>query len=378
MALTITQYPLSKTPAYNDQWFIGSSNQTAVSDFYYKIDFTCNSVTLTEKVLPNPSGLFIYNAKEKAKNFIKHYFNPSDTGLVEAVDKAVSITLTVTEYYSGTLHTPTTYSYVAYDACLTEQQMADYLPSIHTDTLLGDTLLNPSDVVNPKTDVWVHFFAQPNWVNATVNYYDVDDGLQSYTFSIPSTTNNKIYSLNIGYKGILANTGYSMKPNSTANLTISDGTTSFLNFDYTIQNICSKYEITRLYYLSRSGRILYKQFSLASSKKSNKKTNNVRLRKDRVVSGIMTANLYDRDVHEVSNVTTYTNTLISDWITEYQSEMLQELFDSPIVWQHDGINYIPVTITDTNYEYKKHASDKLFNYTVNIEYNTQETRQRGL
>ena len=109
-----------------------------------------------------------------------------------------------------------------------------------------------------------------------------------------------------------------------------------------------------------------------------KKTSNVRLGKGNVVSGIRTTNRWDREVHEVSNVTTYTSTLTSDWISESQNEALQELFDSPIVWQHDGTNYIPVTITDTSFDFKKHNSDKLFNYTVNIEYNTQETRQRGL
>lgn len=378
MALTITQYPLSKTPAYNDQWFIGSSNQTAISDFYYKIDFTCNSITLTEKVLPDPNGRFVYNAKEKAKNFIEHYFNPNDTGLVEAVNKAVSITLTVTEYYSGSLHTPYTMTYTAFDACLNEEDFENYLPSTYGTNFLGDTFLN-SDIATSYTDVWVHFFAQTDWNSITVQYYDPDDGNQTYSISIPSMTNKKIYSINIGYKGILENTGYVPKVGGSVNFSVFDASLNLiLNYDFVIQNICSKYDVTRLYYLSRNGRILYKQFSLASSKKMSKKTSNVRLGKGNVISGIMVSNRYEREVHEVSNVTTYTNTLISDWISEAQNEALQELFDSPIVWQHDGVNYIPVTITDTTYEFKKHNSDKLFNYTVNIEYNTQETRQRGL
>ena len=378
MALTITQYPLSKTPAYNDQWFIGSSNQTAISDFYYKIDFTCNSVTLTEKVLPDLNGRFVYNAKEKAKNFIEHYFNPNDTGLVEAVNKAVSVTLTVTEYYSGTLHTPYTMTYTAFDACLNEADFADYLPSTYGTNFLGDTILN-SDIATPYTDVWIHFFAQTNWNKIEITYYDPIDGNQTYSFIVPSMTNNKIYSINMGYKGILANTGYVPKVGGAVNFRVFNvSNVQILNFDFVIQEICSRFDITRLYYLSRSGRILYKQFSLAATKRMSKKTSNVRLGKGNVVSGIMTTNRWDREVHEVANVTTYSSTLTSDWITESQNEALQELFDSPIVWQHDGTNYIPVTITDTSYDFKKHNSDKLFNYTVNIEYNTQETRQRGL
>jgi hypothetical protein len=371
MALTITQYPLSKTPAYNDQWFIGSSNQTAISDFYYKIDFTCNSITLTEKVLPDPNGRFVYNAKEKAKNFIEHYFNPNDTGLVEAVNKAVSITLTVTEYYSGALRTPYTMTYVAFDACLNEADFADYVPTYFCNTLLGNdkTTLNPTDsVVTPLTDVWIHSFKAYN-IKVIVNSTTLAD------FAI--TDIGKLYAYNVGYNGILA-LGHTLAVGDIVNVEIRATVGSLSTYTYTVENFCSKYNVTRLYYLARSGRILYKQFSLASSKKASKKTSNVRLGKGNVVSGIMVSNRYEREVHEVSNVTTYTNTLISDWISEEQNEALQELFDSPIVWQHDGLNYIPVTITDTTYEFKKHNSDKLFNYTVNIEYNTQETRQRGL
>lgn len=375
MALTITQYPLSKTPAYNDQWFIGSSNQTAISDFYYKIDFTCNSVTLTEKVLPDLNGRFVYNAKEKAKNFIEHYFNPNDTGFptaVEAVNKAVSITLTVTEYYSGALQTAGAYtmSYTAFDACLTEEEFENYVPTFFCNTILGsDKQLNLADnVVTPFTDIWVHSFKAYE-IKITVN------ATLLTTFNIVDV--NKIYVYNFGYQGLLA-LGHTLAVGDVVTIDVRTTIASLTTYTYTVQDFCSRYDVTRLYYLSRSGRILYKQFSLASTKRMTKKTSNVRLGKGNVVSGIMTTNRWDREVHEVSNVTTYTSTLTSDWISEAQNEALQELFDSPIVWQHDGTNYIPVTITDTSFDFKKHNSDKLFNYTVNIEYNTQETRQRGL
>jgi len=206
MALTITQYPLSKTPAYNDQWFIGSSNQTAISDFYYKIDFTCNSVTLTEKVLPDLNGRFVYNAKEKAKNFIEHYFNPNDVTIVEATNKAVSITLTVTEYYSGSLKTPSSFTYVAFDGCLNESDFEDYLPTTFCNTnVLGlPKQLNPADsIVTPTTDIWVHWF--PKTPTGLGTYYvDVSINGSLYdTITMASYNQNKIYALNIGYQTML-------------------------------------------------------------------------------------------------------------------------------------------------------------------------------
>lgn len=386
MALTITQYPLSKTPAYNDQWFIGSSNQTAISDFYYKIDFTCNSVTLTEKVLPDLNGRFVYNAKEKAKNFIEHYFNPNDVTFKEATNKAVSVTLTVTEYYSGALQTAGAYtmSYVAFDASLNEADFENYVPNTYCTNLLGSPkVLNVADsVVTTKTDIWAHLFLP---VTVTTLSYRLDyyvNTVYKGSLSLTTFTANKIYLANLGYKTLLS-LGHTLAVGQNVtieliNVPTTGFETSVYIYNYTVTEICSRFDITRLYYLSRSGRILYKQFSLAATKRMSKKTSNVRLGKGNVVSGIMTTNRWDREVHEVANVTTYTSTLTSDWISESQNEALQELFDSPIVWQHDGTNYIPVTITDTSYDFKKHNSDKLFNYTVNIEYNTQETRQRGL
>ena len=282
------------------------------------------------------------------------------------------------------MKTPSSFTYVAFDGCLNEADFESYIPNTFCNTnLLGlPKQLNPADsVVTPTTDIWVHWF--PVVPVGTVGYY-IEFSVNSIlidTITLGTFNQDKIYAVNLGYQTLL-DLGHTLAVGDVINCQFGRSTASFdlplFNYTYTVTNICSKYDVTRLYYLSRSGRILYKQFSLASSKKASKKTSNVRLGKGNVVSGIMVSNRYEREVHEVSNVTTYTNTLISDWISEAQNEALQELFDSPIVWQHDGVNYIPVTITDTSFEFKKHNSDKLFNYTVNIEYNTQETRQRGL
>ena len=258
-----------------------------------------------------------------------------------------------------------------------------YLPNTYCANLLGlPKVLNVADsVVTAKTDIWAHMFLTAPV--GTLNYY-IEFSLGATpidTITLTTFSTDKIYVVNLGYQTLL-DLGHTLTAGDTINIVIGRSTASFdipmYTYSYTVQDICSRYDITRLYYLSRSGRILYKQFSLASTKRMTKKTSNVRLGKGNVVSGIMTSNRWDREVHEVANVTTYTSTLTSDWISETQNEALQELFDSPIVWQHDGTNYIPVTITDTSFDFKKHNSDKLFNYTVNIEYNTQETRQRGL
>lgn len=67
--------------------------------------------------------------------------------------------------------------------------------------------------------------------------------------------------------------------------------------------------------------------------------------------------------------------LRTDWLTDAAYQWLGELLSSPeVFWLKDGY-FVPVTITQTNYEYKKGANQRLTNLEIDIElsgdYNTQ-------
>lgn len=67
--------------------------------------------------------------------------------------------------------------------------------------------------------------------------------------------------------------------------------------------------------------------------------------------------------------------LRTDWLTDAAYQWLGELMSSPeVFWLKDGY-FVPVTITQTNYEYKKGANQRLTNLEIDIEisgdYNTQ-------
>lgn len=98
-----------------------------------------------------------------------------------------------------------------------------------------------------------------------------------------------------------------------------------------------------------------------------------------LTAGVYGSNVWDRENNIASTILTKTITLNSNWITESQSELLAELFDSPLVWiqKQDG-DYTAVSITDTSYAFKKHINESLFNYTIQCEYDIQETRQRAI
>jgi hypothetical protein len=59
--------------------------------------------------------------------------------------------------------------------------------------------------------------------------------------------------------------------------------------------------------------------------------------------------------------------LISDYVTEQDYDWLQQLVSSSIVYMEVLGAYFPVTIISNNYSYKMTASDKLFNFEIDIE-----------
>ena len=70
-------------------------------------------------------------------------------------------------------------------------------------------------------------------------------------------------------------------------------------------------------------------------------------------------------------------TMETDWLTDDVSIYLQELFTS----SHINIEYqgqwTPVVITSKVYDEKTVAREKLYRYTLEIEYSNQQKRQRG-
>jgi hypothetical protein len=66
------------------------------------------------------------------------------------------------------------------------------------------------------------------------------------------------------------------------------------------------------------------------------------------------------------------NTNILDEVTY---EWLAELILSPSVFVVIDSAFIPVTVKETNYEFKKKVNDKIYNLAINVELNQQMNTQ---
>jgi hypothetical protein len=59
--------------------------------------------------------------------------------------------------------------------------------------------------------------------------------------------------------------------------------------------------------------------------------------------------------------------LVSDWVSQQDSDWLQQLIASTSVYLESNGGYFPVTITNAQYDFKKTESDKLWNVEIDIE-----------
>ena len=71
-------------------------------------------------------------------------------------------------------------------------------------------------------------------------------------------------------------------------------------------------------------------------------------------------------------------TLNTNWLTQTQSTLLKDLWDSPIVYIWNGTTLKSCDTSSESYEEKTESLDPLFNYTITIDLGITETRQRGL
>lgn len=393
MALVIHQQPQELTPAYNNQIFVALSNQIAIPDFKYIVTVTVNSDTAntyTEPILQRPDGRMVFDSKEWVKNYIEHYFNPN-ISLVSPVEiatnKSVSVSVSIKEYYSGSIQSTTAVVYTAFDACLTDADFRNY--DYNEYTFAGTTgnyflskdinSITPDKRIVLGQDVWVHTIFNSATPVDNIRITQKRAGVTIQTVSVIS-----LPAASFSYTTYVtqASTKIFTSPlvGDTVTVDFLNGVMSQLKWTYTVKEICTNYTDNILYYLDRTGNVLFFHFDKISKKTHTKKTNKVTLNKDTLntITNQYGSNTWDREDHIISNAIESTLLLNTDWITEDQSLQLKDLWDSPLVWLWDGSALISVNPPGGNYEEFKSANESLFQYNVTLDLGITETRQRGI
>lgn len=391
MALTVYQQPESFTPAYNDQIFTAKSNQIAVADFKYIVSVVVNgdtANTYTEDILQRPDGYLVFNAKEWVQNYIEHYFEFDNINLASPINlatgKRVRAQVKIYEYYTAAIQSTTTINYDAFDACLTDKKFNAYDP---TDYGFGSTsglyfLSKDVDTITPDNRIalnqpfFIHFIPPP-CNNITIELFNGFTLLQTVTIaSFPTpVVNTDIYQLYLG-----SNIFTSASVGNTVVVKFKNGSTVLLDYEFSYQDICTKYQDYVIYYLDRDGNILSFHFEQKSKKNFTKKVNTVTLNKNvlNTTTGAYGSTSYDREDHVISTAIESTMDLNTTWLTQLQITQLKDLFDSPIVYVWDYNSLRSCKVTNTSFEEYQLNNESLIQLAITIDLGITETRQRGI
>ena len=391
MAVTLYQQPQVLTPAYNSQVFTALSNQIAIADFKYIVKVTINGIDYRKEYLQRPDGWLVVDVKEWVQNFIEHYFNPAlslASPIEVATNKSIKVDVTFEEYYSAAPHAGSTYTYYAFDACLTDEDFRvynyeDYLFNQSAGKLFlskTNTTITPDNRFVLGQDLYLHFINNGDVLinNITIELRRGASAIDNVNIAaLPTSTAYNIFAMRINSAMFTTATA---QIGDVVRISFNSSAGNILRYSITIKDICTKYTDNILYYLDRDGNVLYFHFDKISKNTFTKKTNNVTLNADRLntTTGVYGSNTWDREDHTISTSIESTVLLNTDWITEEQSQQLNDLWSSPQVWSWDGIKLIAVNSPSGAYEEYKSANESLVNYTVTLNLGTVETRQRGI
>jgi len=144
MAITLIQDPTSVSPsrlhcpAYNDQWFTATSNQTAQPNFQFYITTTIhyyNGTSWTTKVYNDalnnpPDGILRFNVRSYTESFIKHHIPLSTSGWSRCTNGCLKVIVNVGERYGSTptIYTGTNKTYYVWNAGLSFNEDVGFTP----------------------------------------------------------------------------------------------------------------------------------------------------------------------------------------------------------------------------------------------------------
>lgn len=404
MALTIYNTPNIYAPAYNQMIFTLSSTNVAQSNFRYIADIYVNGssdYTRLEvgKNPTNSSGVF--DISGIVQNFLTRDADDNTTTFKQCGNSIASYNVQFGEQYgpsSGiTNYTNlTSSSGYCFNGIFDANSFLDFTTNKYV--TINNSTIWLSDC--PKIYTRINEKLNLGFMTRTVDkaYYLL---IKTYTSS--GSLQNSVTILN-PYRSISNRQDRSINVDVSydwlTSLTTGDlasGTAPFINtstYYYTVEmtednfdqvtesrkiyidEYCSKYDPIRFKFMNNYGKYDYYTFTGAKTKSTNIKRNTYKSNPNQWSGTNYNYSRMSRGLSQYETVLDDTITINSDWITEAESEWLEQLVTSPDVYIYEGSNLVSVNITNANYETKYEASQQLFNLVISFTYSQNRKRQR--
>ena len=406
MAITIQSSPAPYSSMHDDLWFVSSSTNVGETAFKFVYDIYVNGSQVSRtKIYPSPSaeGSYgVFNASPIVRAYVTNYFEPSGSSILVASNDKIKVDSIINigeEYVSGG-NLVTNLNLVS--GALSSY---NYYPPLFADILFvnNNTPLVLSDyydnlLLENFTDDWITERDNDNITieygdNFYATYFKITSGtyyawidvinesgsiIDTASGGITFSGEMNLFNCQAGHINTFA--GRTLITDSTYgyNVYLKRGVAISRKLQF-VQKCYPKYKQYNLHFLNRLGGWDTMKFALVNKRSTELQRASYR-RNDWQLSGNTMTNI---DSYNKYNETTLNYAiqhkdkfhLISDWVNEQDYEWLAQLFASSITYMEVQGAYFPVTISNTNYEYKLETSDKLFNFEIDIEVGKYLTSQ---
>lgn len=400
MAITILANPKDFAPVYNKMEYLIESTNSGEPNYAYLVDIYINgsaTKTVRLRVPVRPSDNYgkvdIHRVLESA--LTSDVGNPdptADAGTYSAANSSLTYIVEFGEEYGTTVvqypNEETDISRKAFNASLEKRPFINWdVTEYELDGVTKKFLTNMPDnhKVSLNSHGWLYFIeSNPLAIisvitfdssGATINAFKIDASTTSadiqFTPSSPASLNNidntnillgaqPIITSDVAYYDI-----YAGDPNE-----VSETRT------FVIEESC-KYNTNTLIFQNNLGAFDSFTFYLGDMSTTDIERKDMKVNVDTVVSNDIVYSMNEREKVTYYTKKSETIKLMSDWISEEESNWLLELMSSPEIYLQEGNELVAVAkIKATNYTKKKVVRDKLFKIDVELELGYDDYRQR--
>lgn len=408
--ITILQEPAKITPGYNEQWLVAQTTNQAQDNFKFVIDIVfLGDVTYTRRIkrniYPGTSNKLVVDVHRIIENYIGVDVDLATEGVTINGNSYKGYVLRIGEEYGST---PTVYPnlaqsniVLAWNGVLDFEAFATYSSG---DVVLGTTstpMLTDAPLtqkIGTNENAWLYVIQNPagtSFSQYEVKTYDssntlIDTYLITNPYVTPASSGECFLRFPVGTANLnIISSGdvtAGTLPIITANVakyTVRCVNTAFpyggssVTRTYVVDAQCDKYDRFRLHWLNRKGGIDSFTFT-----KANKQAVDIARQTYKKPKGTLNGNSFGYSATDRLKTQYFVDvmdkyTINSDWLTDEESEWLEQLITSPLVWWERDSQLIPINITATSYESKKAVTDMTFNLVVDFELTYTNQMQRG-
>lgn len=404
MAFTITQQPQTYTPAYNDNIFVVTSSNSALTNFKYIAKVYVGTDIITLKQFPDATyGNTYFNVGKIIEQLVTQDIDKTTVGFqknlnsfntyyikfYEEYDIAGVLTVSALKATSNTIQIFNgEIDFLSFQSYDPRNYLIDYDKSALNHNLRNSIQLGQ--------DSWIY------WMALTVSKvnkialltYDINGTLHgSYTITNPYQTNTNIdehfMRFPTGTNNLLSIPSASWTVISGATPVIDSNVKSYQiilkpsagsnskTYSFDIVDADCIHETMRLHYLNNLG--AFESFNFT---KASKRTETIKRDKYKAVVGTLTGSGYSYNASDInekvfSTVIKDKYSIQSDWISQEYQNVLEQLVTSPVVyWDNDTYGLVSVNVTTDSFEWKKNKTTKMIQLQLEFEVGFDRYRQR--